>query len=397
MAEGIPITPRDDAGAENPYPLLRITARDRATDEVLASVDVVVPVSDETDCRNCHATGGIAASDPLITWSSDPDLEIQTRTNVLILHDADRGTDLLGERPVLCARCHYSAALDLAGSGPQGDQLGKPFLSETMHLFHGRQLDDHGDPVFPPDVPVELTCYQCHPGAITRCARGVMAADGLECTRCHGDMLAVGGDSPLRPGGSIDGANDGQQRRPWIDVPRCQSCHTGDAIDHLEGAEYRLAGDGFRLRQAFRIGDGSASPIEAPRSRFREQQRLAYRFSVGHGGVACQHCHGSTHAEWPTIDPNGNDNETARQLQGHVGTILECGTCHDLRDLPLTIDGPHGLHNVGDVRWEDGGHAAFFRNDPARCQACHGADLEGTPLARVATQRAFPVLAPESR
>ena len=37
----------------------------------------------------------------------------------------------------------------------------------------------------------------------------------------------------MQPGGSIDGTNDGGERRPWQDLPRCQSCHTGDAVDFL--------------------------------------------------------------------------------------------------------------------------------------------------------------------
>ena len=52
-ADGIPITPYDDAGLKNPYPMLRLTARDTAGN-ALASTDIVAPVSDEMTCRSCH-------------------------------------------------------------------------------------------------------------------------------------------------------------------------------------------------------------------------------------------------------------------------------------------------------------------------------------------------------
>jgi hypothetical protein len=54
-AEGIPIAPVDDAGATQPYPLMRLTARDGAG-RVLATTDIVLPVSSEMDCRGCHAS-----------------------------------------------------------------------------------------------------------------------------------------------------------------------------------------------------------------------------------------------------------------------------------------------------------------------------------------------------
>ena len=231
-AAGIPITPTDDAGGANTYPLLRVTAREKGTGRALAHLDVVVPVAQETDCSNCHATGAIAASGSAAAWSLSTDRERQTKLNVLLLHDAKEGTHLFDAQPVLCASCHYSPALDLAGAGPQGAQVGRATFSSAMHAWHGSRSTPSGAPVFPPNGDALSTCYQCHPGAITRCARGAMVSGGLECLDCHGDMRAVGGVYPLAPGGSLDGANDGPPRRPWKDLPRCQSCHTGDALTH---------------------------------------------------------------------------------------------------------------------------------------------------------------------
>ncbi len=254
------------------------------------------------------------------------------------------------------------------------------------------ELQDNGLPVFPPDDPVENTCYQCHPGNITQCQRGAMKTGGMDCNDCHGDMLAVGGAFALLPGGSIDGTNDGSPRRPWVDLPRCQSCHTGDAVDFLSGPTLVADPDWpFRLRQAFATGDASASPLLALNTRFAEDTNTLFRFSKGHGGIACETCHGSTHAIWPNDANNANDNEAAKKLQGFAGTIIECSVCHAPDSLPTTTSGPHGLHNVDDSRWYDDGHEDAYEADKNSCKACHGLNLTGTPLARMPTARSFRV------
>ena len=307
------------------------------------------------------------------------------------LHDAKQGTHLEAAQPVLCARCHYSAALDLSGTGPSGDQVGNPNFSNVMHAFHG-ELVENGAPVFPPTGPVEDTCYQCHPGAITQCQRGAMKTAGMNCNDCHGDMLAVGGVFPLQQGGSVDGSNDGGARRPWMDLPRCQSCHTGDAINYLTGPN--LVADPnwqFRLRQAYQTGDNSASSSLASNKRFAENTNTLYRFSKGHGGIMCEGCHGSTHAVWPNADTGANDNVAAEQLQGFTGTIIECTTCHSSGSLPRTTNGPHGLHNVNDARWYDEGHEGYYQSNKSSCKTCHGQNLTGTPLAKIPVARTFRV------
>jgi hypothetical protein len=62
-AEALPVTPFDDAGKRNAYPMMRLVARNSAG-TVLAYADVVVPVSDEMDCRTCHASGSNAYAMP---------------------------------------------------------------------------------------------------------------------------------------------------------------------------------------------------------------------------------------------------------------------------------------------------------------------------------------------
>ena len=139
------------------------------------------------------------------------------------------GTTLESSQPVLCAQCHYSPALDLAGTGPGRSSRQAEIFRRDARI--SRKLG-----VFQSASTVNTNCYQCHPGNITQCQRGAMATGGMDCFDCHGGMLAVGGAFNLQPGGSIDGTNDGGTRRPWKDLPRCQACHTGDAVSYLTDA-----------------------------------------------------------------------------------------------------------------------------------------------------------------
>lgn len=384
VAEGIPITPVDDSGDTNPFGLMRILARDTGGQQV-GYLDVVVPVATETDCQICHGTGGIAAQGT--GWSNNPDLEVQSKINILRLHDNEEQTNLENSQPVLCAECHYSPPLDLSGAGPANSL---PTFSEAVHAYHAGLRDSQDQPVFAADV--ENNCYQCHPGRLTKCHRGVMATGGMDCFDCHGDLAAVGGQAPLQTGGSIDGTNDGASRRSWQDLPRCQSCHTGDAVVYLANGD-NLVRDGqwpFRLRQTYQTGDTSASPLAVPDSRFAENTHTLYRFSKGHGGIFCEGCHGSTHAVWPAGEEYVNDNAAALNLQGFNGVIRNCGVCHPSGTLPLTTNGPHGLHNIADARWySEDGHGDRYERDQDACKACHGNDLSGTPLAKIPVARTF--------
>jgi len=380
-ATGIPLTDIDDQGSFNAYPLMRFQVIRKGKTGVAAWVDAVVPVSSEMDCKSCHANHEMAANDlyvqvlglPLST-NSNPDM--QARENILRLHDILYQTQLWDHRPVLCASCHYSKALDLAGQGPVGSQIGHAYLSEAMHRRHGRTVDNQlptaDNPAIISATGVEA-CYKCHPGNQTNCLRSVMAGAGVGCQNCHGDLLAVGGEFRL---------TSGKVREPWTDLPKCQSCHTGDFVKNPGGELPRLV--------AFDPSDPAATPIQAPASRFAENAGQLYRNSTDHGGMACSACHGSPHAEWPAANPLANDTLTPRQLQGHDGVISECATCHG-NSLPLTVDGPHGMHNVNSQAWVKDHKELVEKRGLANCQACHGRSLEGTYLARVPVDRAFQI------
>jgi hypothetical protein len=248
------------------------------------------------------------------------------------------------------------------------------------------------------NLVLEQTCYACHPGKRTQCLRGAMAAGGVVCQDCHGDMQQVGNDFSEKlaqqpwPGGA-----NLNKRVPWASEPGCQSCHTGDALNNLAGqVDSPVAADGIRLLTAFSVQpgldaqgspDGSelAVPHKAVNTRFAENETL-YRLSKGHGGLMCEGCHGSTHAIYPHPLASANDNIAATQLQGHAGSIIECSSCHAPGSLGLTLGGPHGMHPVNDARWNTR-HEDIAERNPAACQACHGANGEGTVLSRTAAER----------
>jgi hypothetical protein len=283
-------------------------------------------------------------------------------------------------------------------------------MSRVMHSYHGKQQDNDGNALFP-DMPppanrdplaarqvLQATCYACHPGKRTQCLRGAMAAGGVVCQDCHGEMRHVGNDfsesladQPWPSGANLN------KRVPWASEPGCQSCHTGDALSNLSGlVNAPVADDGIRLLRAYTLEAGRdasgltdgtevAAPIVASNKRFAENASL-YRLSSGHGGLMCEACHGSTHAIFPNPLRNANDNLASLQLQGHTGTIIECSTCHVAGSLGNTLDGPHGMHPVASAQWNEH-HEHLAEQNPAECKACHGVDGLGTVLSTTAAER----------
>ncbi len=381
IAEGIPLTPVDDAGAHNAYPMMRLVARD-AQGTVLASTDIVLPVSDEMNCSGCHATGGDPGAQPSAGWVNLSDPIRDYRLNILRLHDERRAGSLVfpaalaaagysasglyatvvsGGKPVLCAACHASAALSAAG------YAGVPALTRSIHTRHATVMDDAtGMPL--ESLSNRQACYNCHPGSTTRCLRGAMgravAADGtmaMQCQSCHGTMMVVGAVS----------------RSGWLDEPGCQSCHTGTATVNSGQIRYTSAYDGTGQRRVA-ANATFATNVDTPAAGLS-----LFRFSRGHGGVACEGCHGSTHAEFPSTHPSDNLQSVA--LQGHAGTIADCTACHNTE--PTTVNGgPHGMHPVGQS-WISA-HRSAGGNE-ANCAPCHGADYRGTVLSRTFGSRSY--------
>jgi uncharacterized membrane protein YgcG len=236
-ADGIPLTPIDDGGTWNPYQVAEITVKD-SSGKVVAQTRTTIPTSDEINCGKCHGT-----TDPF--------------GDILKKHDAMHGTSLASHAPVLCSSCHADPILHTSNQNGSTE-----YLSAAMHKSHSTR---------------GATCYDCHPGNKTKCNRSIAhtASDG-NCTTCHGDMANVA-DS-ITSGG----------RMPWLDEPKCATCHSGVA----------------------EVDTGS----------------VLFREAFGHGGLHCTACHGSPHAMVPSSQ--ASDNYQSTQYQGAVKTIASCGACH---------------------------------------------------------------------
>ncbi len=381
-AEGIPLTPYDDAHAKNTYPLMRLVARD-ASNNILATTKIVLPVSDEMDCRACHASNSTSKAMPTTGWVNNPDPTKDYKQNILLLHDnryagnaafisalAAKGYNAAGlyatatgaqPKAILCAACHASNALP--GTGIAGISQ----LTQAVHAHHATVADpltgltlDSSDN--------RATCYRCHPGSTTACLRGVMGTsknpDGtlsMQCQSCHGSMGQVGA----------------QGRSGWLSEPNCQACHTGTATSNSGQIRFQNVFEATGQMRA-PLNRTFATDVDVPATGFS-----LFRFSFGHGKLACEACHGSTHAEYPSSHPN--DNIQSQDLQGHAGELSECNACH-IRAVTAN-GGPHGLHTIGQS-WV-GAHGDQAQNGSVACQACHGTDYRGTVLSKVRAPRVF--------
>lgn len=181
-AEGIPMTPFDDYGRENPFPMMRVEAISKTTPTTkYASTDVVVPISGETSCKSCHLPSGAGGDGTAtkttygISWvtaANDPAYKNGQSTgtvpryvaeewaadiNILKLHDylhplsgnldkrklfngydtqTGKPVDALGapSKGIACQTCHYTPALDLAQLGPQGSD-GSPAGNQADYAW----------------------------------------------------------------------------------------------------------------------------------------------------------------------------------------------------------------------------------------------------------------------
>jgi hypothetical protein len=369
-------------------------------------------------CQTCHYTPALDLAQfgplegPPGTLANGRD-QVKHKSMSNVMHSHHGTVDVNGKSPG-----------DFGYIGDNPDNLLIPIMPPAID-----SNDNRRDPVTTQTV-LEESCYLCHPGKRTQCMRGAMANGGLVCQDCHGQMQDVGDDFTR----NVTLANDGSQfelgpdfytnpdtpRVPWANEPGCGSCHTGYATDNLAGDQNVLVSptdtlgntDGIRLLSAYRQNDIKATPIVPTNKAFAENvvtvddlpghpdavgNPKLYRVSNGHGGLFCEACHGSTHAEWPTANPNANDNIPSSQLQGHSGYIAECTVCHEPNDasLPMGNNGPHGMHAVTDLdpvapakaddRWNF--EHKSYRNDGPGCDACHGDDLKGTVLSRTADDR----------
>lgn len=233
-----------------------------------------------------------------------------------------------------------------------------PPLTQALHNRHatvwdtalGMRLGDASN---------REACYRCHPGSVTKCLRGAMGNAGMQCQSCHGQMTDVGSNA----------------RRGWIDEPACESCHTGTAV--------KFNG---QIRQTNAFDHPGGAWRQPADRRFAVTTGSLYKIATGHGGVACEACHGSTHAEYPSS--HVNDNLQIQKLQGHTGTLSECSACHGT--LASGAIGPHGMHVIG-ASWVSKHGDLVESQGSGTCRDCHGGDLRGTVLSAALTARSFSI------
>ncbi len=316
QALAIPMINYADNGTTNYYPMMRITAKN-SSGAVLATADIVLPISDEVSCGKCHASNSVAAAKPAAGWVNNPDPSKDMKLNLLRKHDdAFASTPLfksaatqvgynpagleatVATRPVLCYQCHSNAFTGMTGVA------GISAFTSVIHGFHAGVIDPATGASMDSGT-TRNTCYSCHPGPQTRCLRGAMGTlltasgtNAIECQSCHGNMTALG--NPNRVG--------------WFDEPNCQSCHTGVASTTNTTLAYT---------SAFSSGTTLRTPADATFATTPNMPATGqslFRLSVGHGGLQCEACHGSTHAEFPTNVVN--DNVESMNLQGHSGMLV---------------------------------------------------------------------------
>lgn len=386
-AYGVPITPYDDAGNKNPYPMMRLIAKNGTTP--IATNDIVLPVSDEMDCRACHASGTQAEAQPAAGWVWSDNPERDFRLNILRRHDeqnfaqhhdlyvsalAAKGFNPQGlyrgvvadGKPVLCAVCHASEAL------ATGSYSNIPPLTTSIHSKHANVQDPVLNLTLNHSANREA-CYRCHPGSATKCLRGAMggaiASDGsmaMQCQSCHGGMSNVGKAT----------------RTGWLNEPTCQQCHSGTATSNNGQIRYTTCfTDPTNWIERVAVNQTFATKSNSPAPGLS-----LYRFSAGHGGLQCSACHGSTHAEFPAT--HRNDNVRNEKIQGHAGVMVECTACHTTMGVSSATytSGPHGMHPIGQA-WVNGHHDVINENQTGQCRVCHGTDYRGTALSRMQASR----------
>jgi hypothetical protein len=241
---GIPMSPFDDAGRQNPFPLVRVEAGDGRT--VVATSDAVLPVSSETSCSNCHSSqvdvtdmrtnapeqallaAGLPVAntswDPLLASGSVPpaiSLEYAADINILRLHDLKHGAAyvtpvqdgdavnhqadpcdpgqgdhgspsclvyraLVQQQPVVCQLCHYTPALDLAQVGPVAGPPGSDAngRNQLAHETNSRVMHNHHGNLSDlfPAIPAPI--QDPLSGAVTNQDERVEALED-NCYQCH--------------------------------------------------------------------------------------------------------------------------------------------------------------------------------------------------------------------
>ncbi len=414
-AEGIPIVPVDDVGRRNAYPLMRVQARDRASGQLLASTDVVLPVAAEADCQQCHArtldceeinqTYGYSLqcseqaldrSHPEIAGYVPPpvaelgnapgDTQEQqllnaAKINILRLHDAKWGTTLDAKRRVVCASCHYSPALDLAQLGPvdspNTEQTQHISMSRAMHKHHGDLTGKLAGAALFPSMPAPDDPLRNAPVAAHRDVYPLAPADStlsvkeyvLEqtCYACHPGKRTQCLRGAMANGGVV-----------------CQDCHggmaaVGDDFTHNFPTTAGQMDTSKRIPwavepgcQSCHVGDATTQPGNTQGFIYADDGiRLRQAYRSGDAAAAPIRAPASRFAENQVVNAQGKTvNLLYRLSKGHGG--LMCEACHGSTHAIWPNANPKANDNVAANQIQ--GHSGTI----VECTACHDGTLSAS-------------------
>ncbi len=322
------------------------------------------------------------AAQPAAGWVNDPDPERDYRLNILRLHD---------EQPRPPARV------------PGGRARGVGY--DPQRALRRRSTRRHADPLRRAATPPTRSRAPASPGVPPLTAVGPRLPRRASSTRrpaLHPRRLR----QPLRllplpprlrdplPA-RRDGQRGGRRRRRL--AMQCQSCH-GDMSDGRRRRPHRLARASRPARTATpaprsATAARSATPrrsTTAERARQPADDTFAtnpdtpaagfslYRFSIGHGGLQCEACHGSTHAEFPVV---------ARQRQRPERSTSR-GTPGCSPSAPPATARRRARPAAARTACTRSARAGSTTTKTAAkvtqesCRACHGTDYRGTVLSR---------------
>lgn len=311
----VPVTAMEAEGALNPYPIVRVTAKNTGSGAALAESAAVLAVSPGFGCSFCHADAGFS---------------------ILETHDRHQNTQLVeqakADGPVNCRSCHDGLSPDkdkpLPGKGLS--------VSAAIHGWHsqylsGRQAD---------------ACLTCHtalgraPGKPEAAPRPLFARDlhidrGLSCVDCHGSLedhslallkaekqagqaKADRAIASIKPQ-AVDSFEAINPRQPWKQLPDCTGCHD--------------------FEKKPRGGEASAF------NKWTEKAgELFSRKTEGMAMLRCLSCHGAPHAVYPANNPLGRDRDNIVPIQYQqqakaLGAAGNCALCH-MQDMDFSAHHP---------------------------------------------------------
>ena len=413
-AEGVAIMPVDDEGRSNAYPLMRVQAIDKATQQVVASTDVVLPVASEADCQSCHARamdcatitqetygytmacteealdrhdladlGGVMTLDGDDLGALPPGDTLEQRLlntakiNILRTHDAKHGTTLDSRRRVVCASCHYSPALDLAQLGPTDSAA----TEQTQHISMSRAMHGHHGDLFAKDnATASLFPNMPAPNDPIR----------LQPVANHLDLYPLAGDSE-------------QTVEEYVLQQSCYSCHPGKRTDCLRGAmasagivcqdchgDMLAVGNDFSHDfpnnagnidtgkrvpwavepgcQSCHVGDATSQPGDTSGFIYAADSiRLLRAYRTGDVDATPIRATGSRFSENRIVnDQNQPVDVLYRLSKGHGGVM--CEGCHGSTHAIWPNGNPNANDNVAAIQIQ--GHAGTI----SECTVCHETD-----------------------